>query len=377
MGAVLVGAVVVLRRRTARRRGPARLRQPGAARRAGRDGRRDRLGRPRPAASSAPAGASCSGPPRRPRPRPPRRRARGRPDGASGSTGPTACWSTAATGRRAPRRPRVGGPAGLPGVPAMKEWLPFIVAGITNGSIYGLAAVGLVLTYKTSGIFNFAHGAQAALGRLPHVRVPGADGHAVAAGRHPGAAAGRRGGRAAPRAGRQRAGLVLRGRPGHRHGRAPGLHPGRAHRHLRRGLDPRAAVPAAEGVRPRRRQRPGRADDHRGHRLLRRGRPLPVLHPGEARSRRPGGRRRPGAARAGRDEPGGRPPLRLAGRLVLRRPVRHPARAVPGARRPAAHAAGLLRLRGGGRGGVLQPAAHLRRRARARSGCGAHDEDPR
>jgi branched-subunit amino acid ABC-type transport system permease component len=46
----------------------------------------------------------------------------------------------------------------------MKEWLPFIVAGVTNGSIYGLAAVGLVLTYKTSGIFNFAHGAQAALG---------------------------------------------------------------------------------------------------------------------------------------------------------------------------------------------------------------------
>jgi len=46
----------------------------------------------------------------------------------------------------------------------MKSYLPFLVAGLTNGSIYGLAAVGLVLTYKTSGIFNFAHGAQAALG---------------------------------------------------------------------------------------------------------------------------------------------------------------------------------------------------------------------
>ena len=45
----------------------------------------------------------------------------------------------------------------------MKSYLPFVVAGLTNGSIYGLAAVGLVLTYKTSGIFNFAHGAQAAL----------------------------------------------------------------------------------------------------------------------------------------------------------------------------------------------------------------------
>jgi ABC-type branched-subunit amino acid transport system ATPase component/branched-subunit amino acid ABC-type transport system permease component len=39
--------------------------------------------------------------------------------------------------------------------------LPFIVAGLTTGSIFGLAAIGLVLTYKTSGIFNFAHGALA------------------------------------------------------------------------------------------------------------------------------------------------------------------------------------------------------------------------
>jgi ABC-type branched-subunit amino acid transport system ATPase component/branched-subunit amino acid ABC-type transport system permease component len=39
--------------------------------------------------------------------------------------------------------------------------LIFIVAGLTSGSIYALAAVGLVLTYKTSGIFNFAQGALA------------------------------------------------------------------------------------------------------------------------------------------------------------------------------------------------------------------------
>jgi ABC-type branched-subunit amino acid transport system ATPase component/branched-subunit amino acid ABC-type transport system permease component len=37
--------------------------------------------------------------------------------------------------------------------------LPYIVIGITTGAIYGLAATGLTLTYKTSGIFNFAHGA--------------------------------------------------------------------------------------------------------------------------------------------------------------------------------------------------------------------------
>ena len=45
----------------------------------------------------------------------------------------------------------------------MSDYLPFLVLGITTGSIYALAAVGLVLTFKTSGVFNFAHGAQAAV----------------------------------------------------------------------------------------------------------------------------------------------------------------------------------------------------------------------
>lgn len=45
----------------------------------------------------------------------------------------------------------------------MGNLLPFVVSGITAGAIYGLAGTGLVLTYKTSGIFNFAHGAIAAL----------------------------------------------------------------------------------------------------------------------------------------------------------------------------------------------------------------------
>lgn len=39
---------------------------------------------------------------------------------------------------------------------------PFVINGISDGAIYSLAAVGLVLTYKTSGVFNFAIGAQAA-----------------------------------------------------------------------------------------------------------------------------------------------------------------------------------------------------------------------
>lgn len=41
----------------------------------------------------------------------------------------------------------------------MTEYVPFVIFGLTLGSVYGLAAMGLVLTYKTSGIFNFGHGA--------------------------------------------------------------------------------------------------------------------------------------------------------------------------------------------------------------------------
>jgi ABC-type branched-subunit amino acid transport system ATPase component/branched-subunit amino acid ABC-type transport system permease component len=43
------------------------------------------------------------------------------------------------------------------------QFLPFVVIGLSVGSIYGLAATGLVLTYKTSGIFNFAYGALASV----------------------------------------------------------------------------------------------------------------------------------------------------------------------------------------------------------------------
>jgi ABC-type branched-subunit amino acid transport system ATPase component/branched-subunit amino acid ABC-type transport system permease component len=45
----------------------------------------------------------------------------------------------------------------------LADFLPFIVIGLSVGSVYGLAATGLVLTYKTSGIFNFAYGALASV----------------------------------------------------------------------------------------------------------------------------------------------------------------------------------------------------------------------
>ena len=41
----------------------------------------------------------------------------------------------------------------------MDAYIPFIVTGLIVGSIYGLSAMGLVLTYKTSGLFNVGHGA--------------------------------------------------------------------------------------------------------------------------------------------------------------------------------------------------------------------------
>ena len=41
----------------------------------------------------------------------------------------------------------------------MSAYLPFLVAGVTAGALYGLIATGLVLTYKTSGILNLGHGA--------------------------------------------------------------------------------------------------------------------------------------------------------------------------------------------------------------------------
>ena len=46
----------------------------------------------------------------------------------------------------------------------MNTLLPFVILGIAAGSVYGLTGTGLVLTYKTSGIFNFAQGAVATTG---------------------------------------------------------------------------------------------------------------------------------------------------------------------------------------------------------------------
>jgi len=41
----------------------------------------------------------------------------------------------------------------------MNEFLIFTVIGLATGAVYAIAASGLVVTYTTTGIFNFAHGA--------------------------------------------------------------------------------------------------------------------------------------------------------------------------------------------------------------------------
>src|SRR2546422_3735614 len=41
----------------------------------------------------------------------------------------------------------------------MSTFLLFTILGLVTGATYAIAAAGLVVTYTTSGIFNFAHGA--------------------------------------------------------------------------------------------------------------------------------------------------------------------------------------------------------------------------
>ena len=46
--------------------------------------------------------------------------------------------------------------AGLSGVRMMEEILRFAVLGLGTGALYALAAQGLVVTYRSSGVVNFA-----------------------------------------------------------------------------------------------------------------------------------------------------------------------------------------------------------------------------
>jgi branched-subunit amino acid ABC-type transport system permease component len=53
----------------------------------------------------------------------------------------------------------------------LTTFLTYTAFGLVVGAIYAIAASGLVLTYATSGIFNFAHGAQAMLGAFTYYQL--------------------------------------------------------------------------------------------------------------------------------------------------------------------------------------------------------------
>ena len=50
----------------------------------------------------------------------------------------------------------------------MEDFLANTVLGLSTAAIFALAVSGLVLTYTTTGIFNFAHGAIAMLGAFTY-----------------------------------------------------------------------------------------------------------------------------------------------------------------------------------------------------------------
>ena len=41
----------------------------------------------------------------------------------------------------------------------MEKFFVFLIIGVTISAVYAISATGLVVTYITSGVFNFAHGA--------------------------------------------------------------------------------------------------------------------------------------------------------------------------------------------------------------------------
>lgn len=53
----------------------------------------------------------------------------------------------------------------------VNDLFTWVVFGLTTGAIYAVAASGLVLTYTTSGIFNFAHGAVGMLAAFTYWQV--------------------------------------------------------------------------------------------------------------------------------------------------------------------------------------------------------------
>ena len=70
------------------------------------------------------------------------------------------CPTLAAPSRSGPPGRRQRPPHRLPDLRSVvNDLLPYLVIGVTTGAVFALASMGLVVTYTTSGVFNFAHGA--------------------------------------------------------------------------------------------------------------------------------------------------------------------------------------------------------------------------
>ncbi len=61
--------------------------------------------------------------------------------------------------------PMLLGQAGFP------QWLEIVIGGLMSGVLYSLVAIGLVLIFKASGVFNFAQGAMVLFAALSLVRL--------------------------------------------------------------------------------------------------------------------------------------------------------------------------------------------------------------
>jgi branched-chain amino acid transport system permease protein len=59
----------------------------------------------------------------------------------------------------------------LAGVAGFPQWLEVVLGGLMSGVLYSLVALGLVLIFKASGVFNFAQGAMVLFAALTLVRL--------------------------------------------------------------------------------------------------------------------------------------------------------------------------------------------------------------
>src|SRR3982751_3394594 len=57
------------------------------------------------------------------------------------------------------------------GKASLGQWLEVVLGGLMAGLLYSLVAIGLVLIFKASGVFNFAQGAMVLFAALTLVRL--------------------------------------------------------------------------------------------------------------------------------------------------------------------------------------------------------------